>query len=422
MRDALLIFWIATMGADRIDLLAQAGPVTLPPYLLLLPLVLALELPSFAERKMRFPREGQVYLLLVCLLAALAMASAAASTDPGLSARRSVLLVIQILSILLVAVVLANRADPGTILRRGAYLGLAISFGFNVAQVVVWLNNPAAVGGGMVDLVPGRYGSLMPRPGGQTLDPNRGGMLFALYLFVLYRFGRPARARVAATVGTVLSLVLTLSRSATMGALTMAAVAVAEARRIRLTPARVAVGSVLAAAGILAIFTIPGAADRIAEVGEPLATRFSTRNAGKDVHVELVVRALDVAGRSWKNALIGIGYGNAGSVLTDLLPGTEYANFHSLYATLLAEMGIVGLLIGLAVLLYPAVRANPFRPVIVGFIFFNLFYQLLSEPAFWLVLSCAWLRVGARPPDEPGFDAPPRPASSSPPLADVLAR
>jgi hypothetical protein len=397
MRDALLIFWIATMGADRVDLLGGRGPITLPPYLVLMPLVVLLELPALvARRRVEFRREGQVYLLLATLLGAMALASAVGSSEPGLSAKRAVLLVFQLYTLLFVAVVLLHRPDPGAVLVRGAWLGLAISFVFNVLQVATWFRNPSAMPGGVIDLVPGRFGMIMPRPGGQTLDPNRGGMVFVVFLYILYRFGRPSRARRWATAGTVLSLVITLSRSAALGAMGVLGTAFLERRRLRITPGRV-VGTLTAATvGTLAVVLIPGASEVLGMVLAPLTERFSTRDSGNSLHFQLIERAFEVAGRSWKNALVGIGYGNSATVLTDLLPGTRYANFHSLYGTLLAEMGVIAFTAGLVMMIYPAVRANPWRPVAVGFLLFNIFYQLVSEPSFWLVLSMAWLDVGTR--------------------------
>jgi hypothetical protein len=398
MRNALLVFWIATMGADRIDLLGGKGPVTLPPYLVLMPLVVLLEVPALAAmRRVEFRREGQVYLLLAAVLAALAMASAVGSTEPVLSGRRAVLLAFQLFSLLFVAVVLANRPDPVRLLLRGAWLGLAVSFTFNLVQIAVWLDNPSAVGGGVIDVVPGRFGSLMPRPAGQTVDPNRGGMVFVVFLFILYRFGKPSRARRWATAGTLLSLLLTLSRSAALGALGVLGTALMERRRLRITRGRVVGALVAATAGTLGVVLIPGASDVLAVVLAPFTERFSTRDSGNSLHFQLVERAFEVAGRSWKNALIGIGYGNSATVLTDLLPGTKYANFHSMYGTLLAEMGVVALLVAMVMMVYPAVRANPWRPVAVGFLFFNVFYQLVAEPSFWLVLSFAWVGVGETP-------------------------
>lgn len=391
------------MGADRIDLLAGRGPITLPPYLVLMPVLVIFELSALGDlRRVEFRREGQVYLALVTLLGATAMASAVGSSDPMLSGKRAALLVFQLCTLLFVAVVLANRPDPAAILVRGAYLGLTVSFLFNVAQIATWLNDPGATGGGIVDLVPGRYGSIMPRPGGQTLDPNRGGIVSAVFLFIIWRFGRPSRARGVAAAVTVFSLILTLSRSAILGALAMLGTALAERRRLRITPGRLAAGLVATAAAILAVFVIPGALGVLDAVTGPIVERFTShRGTSNSIHVQLVERALDVASRSWKNALIGIGYGNAPSVLTDIFPGTKYANFHSLYASLVAEMGIVALLAGVAITVYPAVRRNPFRPVVAGFLLFNLFYQLLAEPAFWLVLSCAWLGVAAPRHEEP---------------------
>lgn len=420
MRDRLLVLWIATMAADRIDLLAGSGPFTLPPYMVLMPLLLVLEVPALAALpRVEFRREGQLYLALAATLGALALASAVGSTDPMLSAKRAALLIFQLHTILFVAVVLANRPDPGAILVRGAYLGLALNLFFNAAQIGVWLSDPGAVGGGtVVDLVPGRYGSLVPRLAGQTLDPNRGAMVTAALLFFIYRFGKPRPARGMAAAFTVLSLIASLSRSAVLGAFGILAMAVAERRRLRLTRGRVAGGLMGTAAAVLALFAIPGALELLAFVFKPVTERFSTKDHGNSLHFEMLARALEVAGESPKNALIGIGYGNAGQALTDVMRLGKYANFHSQYGTLLAETGVVALAVGLIIMVYPAVKKNPFRPLAVGFLLFNIFYQLLVEPLFWLTMSCAWLGVGALPRDTP---PPPGSARAALPLAEANA-
>lgn len=413
MRDALLVFWIATMAADRIDLLAWAGPFTLPPYLVLMPLLLVLELPALAAaRRVELRREGQVYLALVTVLGAVALASAVGSNDPLLSAKRAALLVFQLYATLFVALVLANRPNAASILVRGAYLGLAVNVLFNTALIGAWLTDSGTVIAGIIDLDPLLYAGLVPRMAGQTLDPNRGGMVSVVLLFFIYRFGKPTPARGIAAALTVFGLIGTLSRSAILGALGVLAAAILERRRVRITRPRVAAGLLATAAATLAVFVVPGALELLQKAAWPLTERFSTRDGGNSLHFEMIERGLDVAGRSWKNALIGIGYGNAGTVLADLLPNTKYGNFHSQYATLLAEMGFVALLTGMIIMLYPAVRRNPFRPVAVGYLLFNVFYQLLAEPAFWLVMSCAWLGVGVRARDP----APPPAAPFAPPL------
>jgi O-antigen ligase len=285
-----------------------------------------------------------------------------------------------------------------------------VNAAFNVALVGAWLTDSAGVYGGVLDLNPGMYAGIVPRLAGQTLDPNRGAMVSIVLLFLVFRFGKPSPARAVTAFVTIFSLIGALSRSAILGSLGVLGAAFAERRRLRITRGRLAAGCTAMAAATLVLLVVPGAVEMLGVVTWPLTERFSTRDGGNSLHFEMIERGLDVAGRSWKNALIGIGYGNAGPVLADLLPDTKYGNFHSQYATLLAETGFVALLVGMIIMLYPAVRRNPFRPVAAGFLLFNVFYQLLTEPAFWLVMACAWLGVGApaRAPD-PAPRAPPAP-------------
>ena len=127
---------------------------------------------------------------------------------------------------------------------------------------------------------------------------------------------------------------------------------------------------------------------------EPFAQRLSPTEASTQEHFLLLGRGVEEGTESVKRATIGMGYGNAYMELEDVFPGNKYGNFHSLYVTMLAEAGVFALIFSLVLLGYPLGRLGVWRPLIAGFVAFNIFYQTLAEPLFWFALAMAWLTVG----------------------------
>jgi hypothetical protein len=129
---------------------------------------------------------------------------------------------------------------------------------------------------------------------------------------------------------------------------------------------------------------------------EPLTERLSPAEASTQEHFLLLGRGVQEATESVKRATIGMGYGNSYMELQDIFPGNKYGNYHSLYVTMLAESGVLALILSLFLIGYPLLISSPWRPLIGGFIAFNVFYQTLAEPLFWFALAMAWLTVQRR--------------------------
>ncbi len=420
MSGALLVLWLALLGADRIDLLAGSGPFVLTPFLVLTPLVIASEAFRILGRRGRLviPPGAAAYTLVATGLLCVATLSAFHGLDVSVSAKRVVLLIVQLYSTLLVALALANRLDLAGILARGAGLGIVVSVLFNVAQLALWARGIVDrewEAGQIVNLVPSTYAGIVPRLSGQVLDQNRGGLVMLVFLVLLSRYGRPSRARAALQALAILSIVLTLSRSVLLaGAATWLLHLVLE-RKVRLSLGRltaVFLVTGLAAGGVL---LSPAVQDALSAAGSLVSQRFSSSEGSARIHLELISRGVEVATSSVRRSMTGIGFGCSYLLLQDLFPGNDHGNFHSLYVTLLAESGALALGLGLTLLLVPLVRPGPFRALIGGMVFFNVFYQSHTDPAFWLVLALAWLGVERARRDTPRDFAESWPSVGRPP-------
>jgi hypothetical protein len=414
MRRFLLIGWVATLGVTRVDLLGGAAAFQLTPFLALSPLVLAFELAAVVARggTLRVPRGLAGLALAITLLLSLILLSSALSADLTLSVRRALLLCVQLALVLLVVVGLANHADARGILVRGAYGGVALFLAFNVLQVVSWFTG--FDGGAILSLEARDYAGIIPRLSGAAFDPNPGGLLLVVYLYVALRLGSASRLRTALVVLGVASVALTISRSAILAALTTLAFALFEHRRVGLSRGRVLAVSAALAAVLLVLVASPRAMESVGGTAELLSGRLSFQEGSSSEHATVTSRGIEVGTASVKQTLIGIGYGNAYLMLQDVFPGEKYGNFHSLFVTFFAESGVFAAALMLGIMGYALTRRSEFRPLIAGLLVYNLVQQTQTEPAFWLILAlaCTSALGPAAPISAGGAAEPSRPASA----------
>lgn len=409
--NALLSLWFALLGADRIDLFAGEGWFTLTPFLVLTPLIIVLEALRLGGRggSFRVPPNLGAYGLLATGLLLVVLVSLFYSYDIEMSAKRYTLLAFQIYATLLMVVVIAQRPDPGAVLARGALWGIGIGTAFNAVQLVSYFQRGSEefrILGGVVDMTCWSYGPWLPRLSAQAFDMNRGGILLLVYVFLLLRLAPPSRLRTLAVTAGVFGMVMSLSRSVLLGVLgTWMAIFLLERRFSLRRPTVLA----LSATGTLLtalLLVSPRAQEAAGSLMAPLASRFSIGEGSANVHFEVIAHGVEIATESPRNALIGVGYGNAFAYLQDYFPDDDHGNFHSLYLTFLVESGAVSLLLVGVLLFYAALRGGEYRPLIVGLAFFNIFYQMGAEAIFWLTLVLGWTRLGDPTRARPGATDP----------------
>ncbi len=409
----LLTLLVALIGADRINLLAGAASFLLTPFLALTPVILLAEAARLGMTRgtVRVPRQAALYFLVASALLAVVGISSFLSGDPALSGKRTILLVAQVQGTLLLAITLLNQERPADILVRGAYLGLILTTIFNVFQVYYWVTgnwDPGRPEAEMfVNLTPRTYGGWVPRLSGTVVDQGRTGLMMVVYMFLIFRFARASKLRTGMIILGALSLLGTLSRAGVLCALVAWGVYWLIERRLRFgTRQAFALAGAVAGIAVLLMFS-PLLPTGSLEVLAPLTGRFSVDEGSSRMHLDLIQHGFLVATSSFQNLLLGIGYGNGLMVLEDFFPGDRYANFHSYYITLLAEAGVVALILGCWLQFHPfLVRWGPFVPLIAGFVVYNVFYQSTTEPAFWLVLALAWLTPGGWALNRPASERP----------------
>ncbi len=396
--DLLLALWIAVLGLTRVNLLGGSAEFLLSPFLALSPVIIGLGVVGALGRggAIRLPRGLTRFVLLVGALLAVVLVSAFLSFDLPTSARRTLLLCVQITAVALIGIIIANRPDPRRILLVGAWLGLALSVILNILQVGYWflgdwLPGPLA---SVVSIEPGNYAGVVPRLTAASHDPNHGGILVLIYCYFVWMFGRPGRWRTAILWAGGISIALTLSRSVILAGVVMIVVTWYHRTGLVLTRRVALAAAGVVAAGCTVLLVFPATMGFLEAAWEVLSARFTLGEGSSREHASVLARGWEVGTRDLKRMLFGVGYGNAFTELQDIFPGNKYGNFHSLFVTLFAESGVAAVVLGAVLFVHPIMRGGLYQPMIVGMLVFNLFQQSQTEPISWLVLLLGWTGIG----------------------------
>jgi hypothetical protein len=107
-------------------------------------------------------------------------------------------------------------------------------------------------------------------------------------------------------------------------------------------------------------------------------------------HILLIQRGIKTWLTSPKTMVVGIGFAAAPKVLEDFFQNDKHGNFHSLYVTALAEMGLPAFIVLMFILVYPVIGRTGVLPCMAALMVFNISYQTHTEPFFWLILALLW--------------------------------
>lgn len=398
MRERILVLWIAMMGVSRIDLLGGATDFLLTPFLALTPVVVGLEVSrALADGgRFRLPRHIDRFFLAVGALLCFILLSTFAAYDLEVSARRTVLLFAQVIAVLAGGVALANTRSPRAALVRGALAGIAVGLAFNVLQVVDWFAGGLLRGAeSWISLEPGNYAGIIPRLTAGSHDPSLGGLFLLTYLFLALTLGGELRFRKPIVWAVVISLLLTLSRSVLLAGLAVMVVTVLMRRGVHVSRRAALLTTAGCAVLLLAVIAFPGFFEPLGSTTRLLGDRLSMSEGSSVEHASVLARAWEVATYDLKHLLLGVGYGNAFTMLQDIFPGNRYGNFHSLFLTLLAESGVLAAAAGILLFVYPFFRGGAYVPLVAGYLVYNIFQQSHTDPLTWLVLMLGWSGLAA---------------------------
>ncbi|HEX4783087.1 MAG TPA: O-antigen ligase family protein [Candidatus Sulfotelmatobacter sp.] len=400
-----MIGCIALIGADRVDLLAGHGFFRLTPFLLFAPLVLLIRLLLMgAGRGFKVgitpPLRRQVpYVALFALFLLISFAS----TLFGLNPERGIVSLCDLVLVsslgYCISVRILSDPEPEKLIVRSVTVALVIWLVFCIASSIAWnqgffrfQDEPASSIGSFFAPTATIFG-LLPRLSGVSLDSNRAGFILVMYRVLIDRFAANTRyARfLRFTIG--LFIVLTVSRSAILCYLTYLLFSTNVWMRLKTWRVALRVATIVLVCSFIGFVfrdEISGLLD-LWQVSDVVSDRISgEQGTSGGEHIELIKRGLEIWSSSPRTMIGGIGFAGSPRFLSDIFGESKYGNFHSLYVSILAELGLPAFLLFMILLGYPMFGRKGAAACIAAIAVFNIALQSYMEPFFWMALALAW--------------------------------
>ena len=393
------------MAADRIDLFARRGPFILTPFLVLAPLTISAFLLRMGwDGNLRVSivppiHRQRSFLIATAIFMFLTLLSIPFGLDPqrGLVSYCDLLLVVVLGYGISVLIIL----EP----EREKLIVVSITFGliayvlFCVGEYIAWshglviVQNQEASSWMEWTFAPQPLGPFGPRLAGTTFDANRSGFILTMYLILLDNFAAKSRYATAFRYAIAFLVLLTLSRSAILCWLVYYLFSRKFWKALASRRAKIFLAVICATASLL-IVVYPKEIGELVDawkISDIVSAKMSMDpGSSGESHVLLIQRGIETWSRSAKTIAIGIGFNSGPQVLTDLLGDSKYINFHSLYATVLAELGLPAFLVMMFIIGVPAICRKGAFPCVLAIMVFNVSYQSHMEPMFWAILALLW--------------------------------
>jgi hypothetical protein len=401
-----LVGSIALIGADRIDLLGGTGSFRLPPFLFLAALGVFLRLVIIAVERGLFifttPPVRRQMPFLVVLVVFLFLSSI--STIFGLDPSRGLMQLTEVVLVSVlgycVSVQIVSQPAAERLIFRAVSLGLVLHLVFCIGQCIAWAYGfaPQDVdlpsGSGIATLfAPSSSLFWIPRFSGPAIDPNDAGFTLVMYLVLLDAFVIKSRYTRVLRFAIAIFVLMSLSRSALLCLLAYFVFSRAFWGRLSF---RRTVPWLVAPAVLCSLLWVTHKNEimdlvELWQVSDMISDRLSTGegSSGGD-HVQLIKRGIETWSSSTRTMITGIGFGAEPRILSDFFGDDKHGNFHCLYVTVLAGLGLPAFILLMVILGYPIVAKEGATPGIAAIATFSLPYQAHTSPMFWLILAVLW--------------------------------
>lgn len=400
----LLAGTIGLIGADRIDLLAGYGPFILTPFLVLASLVLLIRaLRSGPHGLFRVailpPMRRQIpFLCALGLFVFLTFGSILSSLDPARSLVAFTDLVLVAFLGYCISVQILTEPKQEALIARSITFALVMYILFCVAECIAWregltINSQRTGSWIQSTFAPSSIWDLFPILSGTTFDANRSGFVLMMYLALLDRFAAKWRYTPLFRVLIAILVLLTLSRSAVLCWLAYYLCSKSFWRRLFLRRVLIRTASIAILGSLLCLAYQKEllALLQAWEISDAVSAKLSIDpGSSGESHILLIERGITTWLSSPKTMVAGIGYAAAPKVLQDFFQDDKRGNFHSLYVTALAEIGLPAFCILVFMLFYPMIGRIGATPCAAAIAVFNISYQTHTEPVFWLMLAIVW--------------------------------
>ena len=387
----LIILLITFAGADRINFGVNiTDSFILTPFLTLSFIYSLLTILFFIRKiKLNWLIDNQFFFLTLAFFLCLVIMSAVFSPEIIMSSKRIVLLFI----IIIIFIIILSEYDYpqiNTILIASSIYGSILYFIFNVIMLSNWLG-VIEIEIPQINFFPDTIAYYIPRLGGFSGDSNRGGFVLSFYTYILWVNREKINFSGFLLCLNLAMLFLTLSRSTylLLFILFLSYALLFQRHLFNIEfMAYLLIPLLVIIVGLIQMDNIG-----IIEIGPAIEERFSItseKSESASIHFDLIAKGTKLILSDMKYFFLGIGHG-VSYLLTDgyYWSGSKYGNFHSQYITIFIENGIIAFFsFSFLTIIYPLIkgRNNIYLPLLLSLIFFNIFYQLTSEPTYWLVI------------------------------------
>jgi hypothetical protein len=395
---------IALIGADRIDLFAGHGFFRLTPFLLFASMVvlirlLVMGLLGRSQVTISPPVRRQIPFLVVFVLFLLV---SFASTIFGVDPNRGIVALVDLVLVstlgYYISVRILEDSAPEKLIVRSVTLALIVWLIFCIGGYIAWSHGVIRMEEEAASSIESMFAPsaaffFAPRLSGYCLDSNRAGFILVMYLVLLDRFSAKTRYTRFLRFAIGFFILLAVSRSAML--CWFAYYLFSKEFWKHLTTRRAAFRvATLAVVGLLVGLVyreeITGLVE-LWQVSDIVSDRLSGEQgtSGGD-HIQLIQRGLETWSSSSHTVIAGIGFAGAPRFLGDFFGDNKYGNFHSLYVSILAELGLPAFLLFMILLGYPLIGRKGAVSCVAAIATFNLALQSYMEPVFWVALALVW--------------------------------
>tara|TARA_B000000532_G_scaffold244188_1_gene242890 strand:+ start:323 stop:1558 length:1236 start_codon:yes stop_codon:yes gene_type:complete len=384
-----IILCISLFGADRINIMSEAFEFfVFTPYLLLSLLILFI-LFLFKSDNLDFKWlfNNNIFLLFFLIYIVTCITSIFFSIDIYISIKRFILLIYLLLSSIIIQSYFKNNQELLEVLIKSSLLGSFIFFIFNFLLLLNWFSD-FDFSNSFINLEPDKLAYFLPRLGGYSMDSNRGGVILFFFTFILFFFGKKNRFNSIIIILNILFLFLSFSRTIYLLLIMvfLFQLLISE-KEIKKNMLKKIFYSLIFFLLIIGFLTFNQHINLYLAFQERIDVFEISRFSSAGIHLKLILEGFTKAFNDFKILFFGSGFGTSFLLIKGYYwSGIKYGNYHSLYITTLVECGIfntISMFIISFLLPFIIDYKNHIFTLLFGFLFFNIFYQLIMEPVFW---------------------------------------
>ena len=384
-----IILCISLFGADRINIMSEAFEFfVFTPYLLLSLLILfTLFLFKSDNLDFKWLFNNNIFLLFFLIYIVTCITSIFFSIDIYISIKRFILLIYLLLSSIIIQSYYKNNHDLLEVLIKSSLLGSFIFFIFNFLLLLNWFSD-FDFSNSFINLEPDKLAYFLPRLGGYSMDSNRGGVILFFFTFILFFFGKKNRFNSIIIILNILFLFLSFSRTIYLLLIIvfLFQLLISE-KEIKKNMLKKIFYSLIFFLLIIGFLTFNQHINLYLAFQERIDVFEISRFSSAGIHLKLILEGFTKAFNDFKILFFGSGFGTSFLLIKGYYwSGIKYGNYHSLYITTLVECGIfntISMFIISFLLPFIIDYKNHIFTLLFGFLFFNIFYQLIMEPVFW---------------------------------------